>query len=557
MLVVFVYVSFLSSLSSSLVTRSSDGQSSLSSYFPHFIWLIRDLALQITDRNGQPIMPTEYLKTQVLVRSRSGKETDQDCVIDVINSFFPSIECHTLPRPSVEGSILTSIVTSEDKINHEFTSQFDTFKALFLRKLVTIMRPDQQCKNGLMMAELLTSYVSLVDSGSKIALQDEYATAVEGFLLNRLEVLTNEYQYEMEQLLNGRYPIEECVLNERDEQHKASLMVIHNRVMESKKCQFERELDTFLPAGSSSAIKQSLMSRFVDDICRITQHGDVVKFVGGKLYQFVLDNFTASEIFCKGLLLKVFGDITEQIENATITRVPVELSDKILIAERHYYNEAVGPAKYELYAKKRKELDGKCEAVSLIPRLPIGLHISGRDKDRVKMQWESIDEYTYEVQYMSDSTDWITSPKKYQHSAIIEKLESRSDYSFRIRAVSETRGHGNWSDVVSTKTTTSLFLRGAATVGTFVGGTMAGPVIALLTIPGGPLSLMAGLVLAPVGGAFLANKVAKHYGPTGDFAYKNREENKLDNELNELLPGEFGSIQAADDIEESREECIC
>lgn len=513
------------------------------------MWLIRDATLKVRDKNGQPITPTEYLKTVVLVR-RGSKESDQNCVIDSINTLFPSIECHTLPRPSVEPSIINSIVTSESQLDGEFARQLCTFRELVLGKLVAKMTSDQQCKNGLVVSELLTSYVNLVNSGLKISLQDTYAIAVEGILLSRLQVLTSEYQQEMEQLLQGRYPMEEEItLNVQDQQQNVSLMAIHRMVMKHKKDQFKQELDNFLPAESSMAISESLMSRFVDDICRKTRNGEVVTIEGGKLCKFVSDNWAASDRFCENLSLKVFRDITDKIERATTTRNPVDLSDELLLAERQYYDEAVGPAKDEVYAKKREEFSRDCKNVSLIPRRPFSLRVSGRDKDRVKLQWEGTgDDYAYEVQYMSDRTNWMTSPDKYQQqSAIVKSLEARSDYIFRVRATSETRGHGNWSDSVSTNTTMGFFQRGAATVGTFLGGTVASPALLFSAMPiGGPLSAVAGLVTAPIVGAVLAKRVAKHYGPTGDFTDSESNEN--------VLLTEVGSIQAADGEECEGEE---
>lgn len=545
-------VSFLSDFSTSLITRSSDNETNISSCFPHFIWLIRDAALQPTDKDDNPITPTEFLKTQVLVPSPSVKQTDQDRVIDAINTLFPSIECHTLPRPSVDKIILSSIAANEDQLELEFSSELQTFRDHVLGKIQVKLFSNQQCTCGLVMAELLTCYVSLVNSDSKIALEDAYVIAVEGILLKRAEVLTDEYRCEMERLLKGRYPMEEYVLNERDQQHETTLMTIHERVMKSKMTQFERELDSFFPADSTytASIKESLMSGFVDDIYRIEGGGGVVRIVGGKLYHFALKNFSESKQFCEDLSMKVFRDITDRIEKATIKRIPVELSDKLLHAERQYYSEAVGPAKDEVYAKRREELTKKCNDLSSIPGRPNGLFISGTDKNRIKLQWAGAENSNssiayYEVQYMSNTTDWTTLPDKYQQQcAIIPDLENSSDYIFRVRAMSKTRGPGNWSDAISTKTTVGTLQQRAATVGTFVGGTLASPLLGFAAMPFcGPVSAVVGLVAAPVVGAVLANKVSKHYGPTGDFLKKN-----LHSDLTEL-PDNVANIQVADESE--------
>ena len=534
--------------------RSSEEQINLKSSFPNFIWLIRDATLCVTDKNEKPITPTEYLRTQVLVSNHGGKLTDQDCTINAINRLFPSIECHTLPRPSAEVNILTSMSTNEDCLDPEFNNELCTFRELVLRKLKLKMLSNQECKNGLVMAALLTSFVGLINSGSKIVLGDAYSTAVEGILLKRLEVLTNEYQHEMEELLQGKYPMEEYTLN--DNQDNQTLFTYHEKVMKSKKCQFEMEIDNFLPTESSRDLKESLKSLFVDDICKFTRHEDVMKIEGGKLYQFALSNLNASKQFCEELSMKVFRDITDRIEGAILGRTPLELSDELLSAERLYYREAVGPAKDKVCAQKRDELSKKCSDVSSIPSRPFGVCISGTDRNRIKLQWESAGEHNYEIQCMSDKTSWTTLPNIYQERwAIIESLESNSEYIFCVRAVSETSGHGNWSEEVSTKTTKSFLQQGAVVFGTFLGGTLASPLFLLFAAPlGGPISVASGVVAAPVLGTIMARQMAKHLGPTGDFADKACKKEKLDGDTGEqLVTVEVGNIQVVRG-EESGEE---
>ena len=39
----------------------------ISQYFPHFIWLLRDVSLTISDGEGGEMEPTNYIKKKVFV----------------------------------------------------------------------------------------------------------------------------------------------------------------------------------------------------------------------------------------------------------------------------------------------------------------------------------------------------------------------------------------------------------------------------------------------------------------------------------------------------------
>ena len=62
--------------------------------FPHFLWLLRDVSLIMTDREGKELGPTEFLHNRVLA-SELGELTELG---KSLVSLFPSLECATLPN---------------------------------------------------------------------------------------------------------------------------------------------------------------------------------------------------------------------------------------------------------------------------------------------------------------------------------------------------------------------------------------------------------------------------------------------------------------------------
>ena len=81
-------------LSTSILAQRGDSLSTgtMNKFFPHFLWLLRDVALDVTNKRGELISPTEFLHTRVLA-SKSGQLTDLG---RSLCSLFPSLEC---PRP--------------------------------------------------------------------------------------------------------------------------------------------------------------------------------------------------------------------------------------------------------------------------------------------------------------------------------------------------------------------------------------------------------------------------------------------------------------------------
>ena len=517
----FFFASFLSNLSASLIANLPDKQRSLVACFPHFVWLIRDHNLQMTDEKGNVIEPTEYLKTRVLLPNQNGVTTDQDCIIGNINRLFPTIECHTLPRPSADKRVIKSMATSDAGVNPEFIRKLVEFRDVVLKKLEIKRFSDQQCNSGLVMAAILVEYVKLINSESNIVPGDTYTTAMKGMLHDRSQKLVKDYELEMKQLLEGKYPMEED-----DTNNGKTLLSYHERVMEPMLRQFESEIDIYFPTERNRNIKETLMSSLVDGICEATAQDGEVKVVGGKLCMFLEENFEASEKYCRELSQIVFREFTNEAKNAGISRNPVDLGPNLLHAEDEYFSKAVGPAKNKVYAKKRDDIDEICRSASSIPHRPFHLHISGTDKDTVILQWEDDGKYDYEIQWMMDGKNWKSLPTKYQEkSATINKLKNITKYYFRVRGTSEDYGPGHWSDEICANTAATSFHRGLATLGTFVGASVLGPLAALATVPiGGPLSLACGLVASPVLARYAAGIVATKLGPTGDLANMNSEE---------------------------------
>ena len=110
-------------LSSSLLAQigKSSSREAIKSAFPRFLWLLRDVSLKMTDREGKEIEPTAFLHTRIL-SGDTGELTDLG---KSLVGVFPSLECATLPIPSTKRHVIRDIVQQQEKLKPAFNSAVD------------------------------------------------------------------------------------------------------------------------------------------------------------------------------------------------------------------------------------------------------------------------------------------------------------------------------------------------------------------------------------------------------------------------------------------------
>ena len=152
-----------SQLSTSLLAQTGDLMESdaTKTFFPRFLWLLRDVTLTITNKEGEVITPTEFLHTRVLA-SESGEPTELG---KSLCTLFPSLECSTLPIPSSKRNIIRNIIEQQDKLN----PAFNTAVIELIQKILQQTAPKKAIKgvslvNGSMLAALYCGYVDAINT---------------------------------------------------------------------------------------------------------------------------------------------------------------------------------------------------------------------------------------------------------------------------------------------------------------------------------------------------------------------------------------------------------
>lgn len=453
--------------------------------------------------------------------------------MQLILNLFPSLECRTLPRPSADRDIVTSMEQNYDLLDEKFKTECKDLVGYLLEKVRIKRFSTMDCINGTIWAESVTKFVDLVNHGDNFVLEDSYLTAADSALYKISQRLVAEYKGEIEAYLEGKYPIEEFAPDESGDSGTVTLWSIHKKIMTPKRGKFEKEMEKLLPEGCSVnqafllERKTSLLSSFMDRICKLSGNQSAARIEGGVLEQFALKNLNESKRQCRLVALDVFRSIRLKIQAADCK---VNISNDLLAAERKYYEAAIGPAKVQILAEERQKLEDSSEELNYVPGRPIDLRVTGMSNDRIKLQWSGTDRNNevvdhYEIQHMFGNENWVNLPEQYHsdRSAIISKLKANTEHMFQVRAIGITGIIGNWSVTCKCSTTVSSVARGVATVGSFVGGMVLAPTIGVLSIPLSPLATLGGLVGAPIVAGVLAKKAAEHFGPKGELKKGFRE----------------------------------
>ncbi len=259
-------------LSRSLLVQKGESMRAevMREFFPHFLWLLRDVTLTVTDRAGQTISATEFLHTRVLA-SQSGQPTELG---KSLCSLFPSLECHTLPIPSINPKVIKNIVEQQDKLKPAFNKAVDELIQRILQQVTPKKAIDGvSVVDGPALAALTRGYVDAINTPGAIPdLEQGWQAIIKWKLKELSDKLVEEYRREMEECLGDNLPMEE-----------RNLMRIHQQTLSRKRESLQQEIRRLKPLSSTSGDKHPVLSQLEQAISQTNEGGEVI---GGVLFRW-------------------------------------------------------------------------------------------------------------------------------------------------------------------------------------------------------------------------------------------------------------------------------
>ncbi|CAB4020782.1 guanylate-binding 1-like, partial [Paramuricea clavata] len=353
----------------------------ISQYFPHFIWLLRDVSLITSDDGeGGEMDPTDYIKKKVLSRGRGFKTDKSDEVGRAIITFFPDIECKTLPTPHSDEKIMQNIAQHTNDLNPKFQKGVQDFMAHLIAKVQTNGAKHGYQKGsvitGTLLCGLLKEYLIAVNDPNAIpCLDNAWKNTVDLLRTKTMDELIKKYKTAMTEKIQaasvrgGRtYPLEE---DAGGQQRGATLMGLHDQILKAITKELLDKVAHF-GAGDIKDLKKNseeLVKIFQKKIIEVRKkkgftmdaHGNRKEYegmevCGGELLEFIRKNRSLSKEYCTKLYQELFAPIQAKIEHEIETYTFKQLEADFRKLNEEYLRRAIGPEKWNVLSEMDKKM---------------------------------------------------------------------------------------------------------------------------------------------------------------------------------------------------------
>ncbi|XP_005863413.1 PREDICTED: guanylate-binding protein 6-like isoform X2 [Myotis brandtii] len=286
------YVTELTELIRAKSSPTPDGvedSSEFVSFFPDFIWTVRDFTLELK-LNGHPITADEYLENALkLIPGRNPKAQISNLPRECIRHFFPRRKCFVFDRPTNDKELLAHIEeVAEYQLDPKFQEQTKNFCSfIFTETRIKTLREGIRV-TGKRLRTLVVTYVDAINSGAVPCLENAVTTLAQLENSGAVQKAANHYSEQMAQRVS--FPTD--TLQELLDLHAA--------------CEKE-------------AIAIFMERSFKDDNQAFLKN--LVEIIKDKKDEFLLQNEEASVKFCQEKLEQLSKSLMEGI-SAGIFSVP-------------------------------------------------------------------------------------------------------------------------------------------------------------------------------------------------------------------------------------------
>ena len=202
-------------------------------YFPSFIWVVRDFALRLVDTDGEALSSKEYLEKALNAQKGfSDLAEEKNRIRRLLKEFFKDRDCFTLVRPVNNEKDLHNLEHLELKdLRQEFVDQYMSLR----HKVLNYVKPkalNGRLLNGVMLVELIESYVNAVNKGAVPNIENAWNYICKNECGKAFEEAQEIYTKTLSGLLTENYPnSEEEILSCHKESRKKSFSYFRQRAL--------------------------------------------------------------------------------------------------------------------------------------------------------------------------------------------------------------------------------------------------------------------------------------------------------------------------------------
>ncbi|EGR31286.1 hypothetical protein IMG5_114150 [Ichthyophthirius multifiliis] len=196
-------ISLIINLAKDIKPGVNDGDSA--DYFPSFMWVLRDFALQMKDLQGQKISAKDYLEKALEQQKGISDNIEQKNKIRrQLKHFFKDRDCYTLIRPVESEAELQKLneMQNED-LRPEFVEQIGQLRQRIFKKIKPKMLNGKHL-NGFQLVEICKAYIQAINKGGVPNIESAWNYMCKSESIKAKDICLNEVQQQLDSLFRNQ-----------------------------------------------------------------------------------------------------------------------------------------------------------------------------------------------------------------------------------------------------------------------------------------------------------------------------------------------------------------
>uniref|UniRef100_A0A8C7C3K4 GB1/RHD3-type G domain-containing protein n=1 Tax=Neovison vison TaxID=452646 RepID=A0A8C7C3K4_NEOVI len=231
------------------------------SFFPDFIWAVRDFTLELK-LNDHPITEDEYLENALKlipgIRTWPGIQAS-NLPRECIRHFFPKRKCFVFDRPVNETKLLANIENiPEHQLDPKFLTHANNFCSYILTQARTKTLREGVTITGNRLKTLVVTYVNTINTGAVPCLENAVTTLSQLENSEAVQKAANHYSEQMSQRLALPTDTLQELLDVHADCEREALGVFMKHSFKDDKQEFQKTLDKkehFLQQNEEASLK--------------------------------------------------------------------------------------------------------------------------------------------------------------------------------------------------------------------------------------------------------------------------------------------------------------
>ncbi|KAF0872915.1 guanylate-binding protein 6-like [Crocuta crocuta] len=266
------------------------------SFFPDFIWTVRDFTLELK-LNDHPITEDEYLENALkLIPGKNPRIQASNLPRECIRHFFPKRKCFVFDRPTNDIKLLANIENiHENQLDPKFQIQANNFCSYIFTQARTKTLREGVVVTGNRLKTLVVTYVDTINTGAVPCLENAVTTLAQ--LENSVAVQKAADHYSEQMAQRVRFPTDTLqeLLDVHADCEREAIAVFMEHSFKDENQEFQKKLveiiqdknQQFLQQNEEASVKycQSMLDQLSKDLMESISIGKFSVPGGYKLYR--------------------------------------------------------------------------------------------------------------------------------------------------------------------------------------------------------------------------------------------------------------------------------